>query len=53
MAVVRSTFKPEFLNRLDDVIVFDALNTEELAEIVDLQVQRSPGASPTGGSRST
>jgi ATP-dependent Clp protease ATP-binding subunit ClpB len=38
--VVRSTFKPEFLNRLDDVIIFDALTTEELTEIVDLQVAR-------------
>jgi hypothetical protein len=35
---VRSTFKPEFLNRLDDVVVFDALGTEELARIVDLQI---------------
>src|ERR1700689_3830668 len=40
MAVVRTTFKPEFLNRLDDVIVFEALTTGELAEIVDLQVAR-------------
>ena len=40
MNVVRATFKPEFLNRLDDVILFDALSTEELAEIVDLQVAR-------------
>jgi len=40
MAVVRTTFKPEFLNRLDDVIIFDALTTEELSEIVDLQVAR-------------
>jgi ATP-dependent Clp protease ATP-binding subunit ClpB len=38
MDVVRSSFKPEFLNRLDDVIVFDALGTEDLARIVDLQV---------------
>ncbi len=38
MAVVRATFKPEFLNRLDDIIMFDQLSTEELAEIVDLQV---------------
>jgi ATP-dependent Clp protease ATP-binding subunit ClpB len=38
MAVVRATFKPEFLNRLDDIILFDPLSTEELAEIVDLQV---------------
>jgi ATP-dependent Clp protease ATP-binding subunit ClpB len=40
MNVVRSTFKPEFLNRLDDVIVFDALGTAELGRIVDLQVTR-------------
>jgi len=40
MGIVRATFKPEFLNRLDDVIVFDALTTEELTEIVDLQVNR-------------
>ncbi|MFI6452187.1 ATP-dependent chaperone ClpB [Streptosporangium amethystogenes] len=38
MAAVRSSFKPEFLNRLDDVIQFDALGTEELSRIVDLQV---------------
>jgi ATP-dependent Clp protease ATP-binding subunit ClpB len=40
MAVVRATFKPEFLNRLDDVIIFDALTTAELTEIVDLQISR-------------
>ncbi len=39
-SVVRSTFKPEFLNRLDDVILFDALTTDELSEIVELQVAR-------------
>ena len=38
MAVVRSTFKPEFLNRLDDIILFDALSTGELTQIVDLQI---------------
>jgi len=38
MAVVRSTFKPEFLNRLDDIILFDPLTTEELTQIVDLQM---------------
>ncbi len=38
MAVVRLTFKPEFLNRLDDVVLFDALSPDELARIVDLQV---------------
>jgi ATP-dependent Clp protease ATP-binding subunit ClpB len=40
MSVVRSTFKPEFLNRLDDVILFDSLSTEELTQIVDLQIDR-------------
>ncbi|MBR8741695.1 ATP-dependent chaperone ClpB [Nocardiopsis sp. MG754419] len=40
MDVVRATFKPEFLNRLDDVIMFDALSTEELTRIVDLQVDK-------------
>jgi len=40
MNVVRTTFKPEFLNRLDDVIVFSALTTAELSKIVDLQVER-------------
>jgi ATP-dependent Clp protease ATP-binding subunit ClpB len=37
---VRAAFKPEFLNRLDDIIVFDALSTGELTKIVDLQVDR-------------
>ncbi|MCD1286705.1 MULTISPECIES: ATP-dependent chaperone ClpB [unclassified Brevibacterium] len=40
MGVVHSTFKPEFLNRLDDIVLFDALSTEELSSIVDLQIQR-------------
>jgi ATP-dependent Clp protease ATP-binding subunit ClpB len=35
---VRSAFKPEFLNRLDEVVVFDALSRDELATIVGLQV---------------
>ena len=39
MAVVRSAFKPEFLNRLDDTIMFDALTREDLASIVDIQVE--------------
>ncbi|MDR1999635.1 MAG: AAA family ATPase, partial [Frankiaceae bacterium] len=38
MAAVRVAFKPEFVNRLDDVIVFDALTLDELGQIVDLQV---------------
>jgi ATP-dependent Clp protease ATP-binding subunit ClpB len=40
MSVVRTHFKPEFLNRLDDVVVFHSLATEELTSIVDIQVAR-------------
>ncbi|MFJ6211838.1 ATP-dependent chaperone ClpB [Streptomyces sp. NPDC092296] len=40
LEAVRSAFKPEFLNRLDDIVVFDALGMTELARIVDLQVAR-------------
>ncbi|MGQ0625944.1 MAG: ATP-dependent Clp protease ATP-binding subunit [Sporichthyaceae bacterium] len=40
MAAVRASFKPEFVNRLDDVVVFKALDTAALAEIVNLQVAR-------------
>lgn len=38
MAAVRSRFKPEFINRLDDVIIFEALKPEELVRIVDIQL---------------
>ncbi|WP_329488723.1 ATP-dependent chaperone ClpB [Kitasatospora sp. NBC_01246] len=37
---VRAAFKPEFLNRLDDIVVFEPLGTAELSRIVDLQVAR-------------
>lgn len=39
MATVHASFKPEFLNRLDEVVLFDPLSVEELAEIVELQVK--------------
>lgn len=38
MATVRASFKPEFLNRLDEVVVFEALTLDELTHIVDLQL---------------
>jgi ATP-dependent Clp protease ATP-binding subunit ClpB len=38
MSLVRASFKPEFLNRLDEIVVFDALSKDELAHIVDLQL---------------
>jgi ATP-dependent Clp protease ATP-binding subunit ClpB len=40
MGVVRGAFKPEFLNRLDEVVLFDALGTEELARIVEINLTR-------------
>ena len=40
MAAVRDAFKPEFLNRLDDVLIFESLEVEALESIVDLQLDR-------------
>jgi ATP-dependent Clp protease ATP-binding subunit ClpB len=40
MNVVRNSFKPEFLNRLDEIVLFDALGTEELASIVEINLRR-------------
>ena len=39
MNAVHANFKPEFINRLDDLIVFDPLTRDELAHIVDIQVK--------------
>ena len=38
MNVVRNTFRPEFLNRLDDTVMFHPLGKEQLKEIVDIQL---------------
>ena len=38
MSVVRASFKPEFLNRLDDIVIFDQLGIEQLESIVGLQI---------------
>ncbi|MDT4901426.1 MAG: ATP-dependent Clp protease ATP-binding subunit ClpB [Pseudonocardiales bacterium] len=38
MSMVRGHFKPEFLNRLDDIVIFDALTVEDLVQIVDIQL---------------
>ncbi|GHB70198.1 chaperone protein ClpB [Streptomyces cirratus] len=40
LEVVRASFKPEFLNRLDDLVVFSALTRDELAHIAELQIGR-------------
>lgn len=38
--LVRAAFKPEFLNRLDETIMFEALSTEDLEQIVDIQIHQ-------------
>ncbi|MGF6602716.1 ATP-dependent Clp protease ATP-binding subunit ClpC [Paraburkholderia sp. GAS448] len=40
MEILRHHFKPEFLNRVDEVVVFHALGKEQIRRIVDLQLQR-------------
>ena len=40
LAALRQTFRPEFLNRVDDVIVFRPLNEEDIERIIDLQLTR-------------
>jgi ATP-dependent Clp protease ATP-binding subunit ClpC len=40
MQKVKQTFQPEFINRLDEIIIFDELTTEDLERIVDLQMER-------------
>ena len=40
MGVVRQSFKPEFLNRLDEIVLFDPLSMADLTKIVDIQLER-------------
>jgi len=40
LELLRQTFRPEFLNRVDDVIIFRPLSTQDIAKIVDLQIKR-------------
>ncbi len=40
MEAMRNSFRPEFLNRIDEIIIFHGLNKQELRQIVQLQVQR-------------
>ena len=40
MAVVRSAFRPEFLNRIDEIILFHRLKRNEMTKIVDIQMMR-------------
>ena len=45
--LVRQAFKPEFINRLDDIVMFQALTEDDLAQIVELAVDRA-AAAPQG-----
>jgi ATP-dependent Clp protease ATP-binding subunit ClpB len=38
--VLREHFKPEFLNRIDDIVIFDRLSRDEIAKIIDVQLER-------------
>jgi ATP-dependent Clp protease ATP-binding subunit ClpB len=38
MEALRSTFKPEFLNRIDEVVIFNSLGHDEIKKIVDIQI---------------
>jgi len=40
LELLRQTFRPEFLNRVDDVIIFRPLTSQDIAKIVDLQIKR-------------
>ncbi len=41
---LKQTFRPEFLNRVDEIIVFDSLNQEQLLQIVDLMLEDTKNA---------
>ena len=43
MEVVRESFRPEFLNRIDETIIFKTLGLEEIKEIVDIQIEHLRG----------
>ena len=52
-AAIQASFKPEFINRLDDIVTFQRLTREEIGEIVDLQVERVQRRVRSAASRSS
>src|SRR5215467_13310648 len=40
MAALRDAFKPEFLNRIDEIIIFNNLGREEIKQIAEIQLKR-------------
>ena len=56
MAVVRARFRPEFLNRVDEIILFHRLQKRDMGRIVDIQMKRlaaAPGGSQDRASSSS
>ena len=51
MAELRGHFRPEFLNRVDDIVLFKPLTLAEIERIVDLQIDDVARASPTASMR--
>src|SRR3981189_1081831 len=49
MSSVRQTFNPEFVNRLDEIIIFDELGDEELLDVLQLQVDQINGTMSNHG----
>ena len=45
MAQVKAHFRPEFINRIDEVVVFNALGTEEIRKIAQIQIDKLASAS--------
>jgi ATP-dependent Clp protease ATP-binding subunit ClpB len=43
MAALRSHFRPEFLNRIDEIVIFHRLSPKDLEQIVEIQLQRLAG----------
>ena len=43
MAALRSHFKPEFLNRIDDVVIYHALGEEQIGHILEIQLEQMRG----------
>ena len=43
MQILREHFKPEFLNRVDDIVIFHRLSREQITKIIDVQLERLRG----------
>ena len=52
MEALRATFKPEFLNRIDEIVIFHNLTPEQIGAIVEIQIDRLRNGWPSARSRS-